>query len=453
VGGTLGQGRNCNASTSHYSQPSGPFGYSKFIAGPEVPGWRCDNGQCVEGVAACIGGTAPWQGPRCSDGSDESTATCCASTCPSDPDICIEEGQEILPGQDCRDCTHLEPDSYGTLSVSSEPGWRCNSGHCVQKWEVCNGYQECPDGSDESSTRCCASTCPSDPDICIPAGQKIEPDQNCRDCTDRFGDPGWRCNSGQCVRKNHVCNGYSSCRDGSDKSPTACCASTCPSDPDICIPDGILPEEDCRNCNVETHNPASKPLINPGWRCNSGQCVYKWKVCDGSPDCSDGSDESPAACCPSTCPTDPDICIPAGIVPGEDCRNCTVETHDLLSYGPNGTNSMDPGWRCNSGECLGKSLVCDGSPDCPDGSDESPAACCASTCPSDPDICVPAGQEILSGEDCRDCTRGWGDNYWTSGWRCNSGECLFTSQVCDGVPQCQDGSDESTFFNLFCRFG
>jgi len=78
-----------------------------------------------------------------------------------------------------------------------------------------------------------------------------------RECTDSNGVPvggcydcdefrSWRCNDGECVYKSHVCDGKSDCSDGSDESPTTCCASTCPSDPDICIQDGeeILPGRD-----------------------------------------------------------------------------------------------------------------------------------------------------------------------------------------------------------------
>ena len=104
------------------------------------------------------------------------------------------------------------------------------------------------------------------------------------------------------------------------------------------------------------------------------------------------------------------------------------------------TSYEDPGWQCNTGQCLKKVLICDGYFHCSDGSDESPATCCSSTCPSDRDICIPAGQEIKPGQHCRDCTRYNGD----PGWRCNSGPCLRKRRVCDGgSPQCPDGEDES----------
>jgi len=310
----------------------------------------------------------------------------------------------------------------GAATVASVSRW----------WMSVMVRQDCSDGSDESLATCCPSTCPSDPDICIPAGVDLLPEQDipwwslthvekekdCRDCTAKgsYADPGWRCNSGQCIKKEDVCNGgRGDCSDGSDESPATCCPSSCPSDPDICIQAGdkLLPGQDCRDCDASSI---------PNWRCNSGQCVLRSFVCDGPPHCPDGSDESPATCCPSTCPSDPDICIQAGdkLLPGQDCRDCPG------------------GWRCNSGQCVRKWTLCDGIWQCSDGEDESPATCCASTCPSDPDICIPVGEELLLGKDCRHCKHA---GY--PGWRCNTGQCLEKRDVCDGIPECSDGSDET----------
>lgn len=65
--------------------------------------------------------------------------------------------------------------------------------------------------------------------------------------------------------------------------------------------------------------------------------------------------------------------------------------------------------QCNSGQCIDKTLVCDGQNQCPDGSDENAVTC-------------PCGK----------------DNF-----QCESdGTCVPTSALCDGTADCADRSDE-----------
>lgn len=80
------------------------------------------------------------------------------------------------------------------------------------------------------------------------------------------------------------------------------------------------------------------------FRCKSGHCIPAMVVCDGDPDCWDGSDEAAEIC--------------------QSDVLCPVES-----------------FRCKNGHCVSKAVQCDGFFDCIDGSDESNTLCLALQCP------------------------------------------------------------------------
>ena len=65
-------------------------------------------------------------------------------------------------------------------------------------------------------------------------------------------------------------------------------------------------------------------------------------------------------------------------------------------------------WRCENGNCITDTWMCDGFDDCGDNSDES--------------ICPCLDQEF----------------------RCNNSKCIPDSWTCDGADDCGDGSDEES---------
>uniref|UniRef100_A0A3B3HUE5 Uncharacterized protein n=1 Tax=Oryzias latipes TaxID=8090 RepID=A0A3B3HUE5_ORYLA len=82
-------------------------------------------------------------------------------------------------------------------------------------------------------------------------------------------------------------------------------------------------------------------VASSDFRCENGQCVSAFFVCDGDEDCDDGGDEWPQSC-HAEAPV-------------------TLASHQC--------HSME--FRCGSGECIHGSWKCDGDAGCLDGSDEA----------------------------------------------------------------------------------
>ncbi|XP_052807533.1 multiple epidermal growth factor-like domains protein 10 [Mya arenaria] len=122
----------------------------------------------------------------------------------------------------------------------------CNvSRRCISKSDVCDGYNGCSGGEDESPPACAM-------DVCLKKGFHA-------------------CNVSQrCIRKDKVCDGNTDCPRGEDETPPACTM-------DVCLKKGF------HACNV------------------SQRCIRKDKVCNGNTDCPKGEDETPPACTMETC--------------------------------------------------------------------------------------------------------------------------------------------------------
>ncbi|XP_024080868.1 basement membrane-specific heparan sulfate proteoglycan core protein isoform X3 [Cimex lectularius] len=449
--------------------------------------FRCPDGQCIPSYRACD------KVPDCSNGEDEANCVECKSTefrCNNE--VCIPYYMRCNRNDDCGDNSD-EYDCPTTprpkLFDCPDNSFTCHSGNeCVSQSVVCDGSDNCQDGSDELE---CGSV------------------NNCRQ--DEFA-----CSSGdQCVPTRFICNKFYDCHDRSDEEN---CAGT----PQVqlmiepkelslkqseevvfqCRDVGLgrqkvhwvrgngkeMPKDarlhghrleipnvqpgdagiyTCEAYDVPPHTPGARknaflrvtPYVAPTMPplpyckldeapCKNRQCIKKSQICDGRPNCLDGSDEYRCShghvCQPNEreCGSTSQCIMKNWFCDGQtDCLDGSDERDcNLGPSGPNGT-CYSTEFTCPNGLCIPSAFRCDQRPDCKDGSDEYGCYLSTFVDPKLPgSVSVPEGDTLVL-----HCTAtGVPTPYisWRFNWNAVPSKCRETSVDGHGTLTCPDMREE-----------
>ena len=275
---------------------------------------------------------------------------------------------------------HSVKQAWKAINITNEIKEICGSGHfecksgsvrCVPQEQVCDSIAQCDDHSDEN---------------------------HCHRCTGNQ-DNWFHCgnNKNDCIAAYWRCDGDLDCADGSD-------------------------EENCG----DTSNEQADVCTRSEFECHNGQCISKIWVCDGHNDCLDRSDEDEYRC---KNVIKADMAYFKSISAGKLNSNTTKGTvgdSNLSLITHDSKTCMDDEFLCSSGQFIPRRWVCDGTPDCPDQSDEH-------VCPHEDLICKNLTMQ------------GHGT------FLCASGEtCIKLVEICDDIPHCPDGSDEGPNCKTSC---
>ncbi|CAF1086838.1 unnamed protein product [Didymodactylos carnosus] len=278
-------------------------------------------------------------------------------------------------------------------SRTSHGLWRCKSNErVISQWRINDGHIDCFNGEDElmlmseSINRRYRYRCSSSiPIQYVSTNQLGDGERNCQDGSDEIS-PFFNWNSQQCLEGDlHICEILRS--DEKIRTVRVRFHHYCNSIWDTW--DG----SDEKNC---TNWICAKKYI----QCNkTGQCIKSEWRCDGEWDCSNGEDEL-------NCPNNqPRFLLESKC---NDTKEFFCITFDFI---------LDPE---NTRPCIDYSQSGDNKDDCLGGRDERNTFWC------------------------KDDNKMLGDRF-----RCLNGSCLMANRVCDGIKDCEEGTDEQVCYWIY----
>lgn len=224
--------------------------------------YKCANGRCINRKWMCDGED------DCRDFSDE--VACVqpnkTASCKEEDFQCVGNGQCISALWRCDyepDCPDGSDEENCELKECDPAMFNCGNGRCIFRLWQCDGDRDCDNGADEANcTSINVPIKPTEPAIptchdwmfkcsnerCVPYWWKCDGINDCGDSSDELGCPNmvattaaptterpaadrceaffFMCNSGLCLSKSFICDGFNDCPGGEDEqncpAPDAC---------------------------------------------------------------------------------------------------------------------------------------------------------------------------------------------------------------------------------------